>query len=91
MKTLDTTRSRAVLARTGIERSRLRIDQGWIDTRTGNGISMPSMSEHPTSTGRADGVPGVIKILGAASFTLSVGLVLLVHHYWTTLKCPIPQ
>jgi hypothetical protein len=52
---------------------------------------MPSMSEPALPPRRADGVPGVIKILGAASFTLSVGLVLLVHHYWTTLKCPIPQ
>jgi hypothetical protein len=52
---------------------------------------MPSMSELPTSTGRADGVPGAIKILGALSFTLSVGLVLLVHHYLTMWKCPIPQ
>ena len=52
---------------------------------------MPSMSEGPTPSIRADGVPGVIKILGVLSFTLSVGLVLLVHQWLTTGKCPIPQ
>ena len=52
---------------------------------------MPAMNERPTSAGGADGVPGAIKILGALSFMLSVGLVLLVHHYLTTWKCPIPQ
>jgi hypothetical protein len=52
---------------------------------------MPSMSATPTPPARADGIPGVIKILGALSFTLSVGLVLLVHHWLTTWKCPIPQ
>ena len=35
-------------------------------------------------------MPAAIKILGFASFTLSVGLVALVHHYLTTFKCPIP-
>jgi hypothetical protein len=52
---------------------------------------MPAMSERPTLSSRADGVPGTIKILGALSFTLSVGLVLLVHHYLSAWKCPIPQ
>lgn len=41
--------------------------------------------------GRAGGdVPAAIKILGAASLALSATLVLLVHHYLTTFKCPIP-
>ncbi len=49
------------------------------------------MNELPDSTrGRAGGVPAGIKILGFASFALSVTLVLLVHHYLTTFKCPIP-
>jgi hypothetical protein len=43
-----------------------------------------------TSPGRAGGVPAAIKILGFASFALSVTLVLLVHHFLTTWKCPIP-
>ncbi|HEU4463493.1 MAG TPA: hypothetical protein VFS53_00470 [Gemmatimonadota bacterium] len=49
------------------------------------------MSATPTLPVRSDGVPGVIKILGALSFTLSVGLVFLVHHWLTAWKCPIPQ
>ncbi len=49
------------------------------------------MSEPPDpSPGRAGGVPAAIKILGFASFALSATLVLLVHHYLTTWKCPIP-
>ena len=52
---------------------------------------MPQMSEYPTSPGQADGVPRIIKMIGFLSFTLSVGLVLLVHHYLTNWKCPIPQ
>jgi hypothetical protein len=52
---------------------------------------MPSMNERPTLSNRDGGVPGAIKVLGALSFTLSVGLVLLVHHWLTTWKCPIPQ
>ena len=49
------------------------------------------MNELPEPTlGRAGGVPAGIKILGFASFALSVTLVLLVHHYLTTFKCPIP-
>ena len=47
---------------------------------------MPRMSDTPTA-----GVPGAIKIIGFLSFSLSVCLVLLVHHYLTTWKCPIPQ
>lgn len=52
---------------------------------------MPTMSEPTPPTGPAHGVPGAIKLVGFFSFTLSVGLVLLVHHYLTTWKCPIPQ
>jgi hypothetical protein len=49
------------------------------------------MSELPDpSPEQAGGVPATIKILGFASFALSVTLVLLVHHYLTTWKCPIP-
>jgi len=49
------------------------------------------MNESPdTSPGTAGGVPAAIKILGFASLALSVTLVLLVHHYLTTWKCPIP-
>ena len=49
------------------------------------------MNELPDPTrGRAGGVPAAIKILGFASFALSVTLVLLVHHYLTTFQCPIP-
>ena len=49
------------------------------------------MNELPKPTpGRAGGVPAAIKILGFASLALSVTLVLLVHHYLTTFKCPIP-
>jgi hypothetical protein len=44
------------------------------------------MSETP---GRWDGVPAAIKIIGFASFTLSVTLVLVVHHYWSAAMCPI--
>jgi hypothetical protein len=42
------------------------------------------------SPGWAGGVPATIKILGFASLALSVTLVLLVHHYLTSWKCPIP-
>ena len=42
------------------------------------------------SPGRAGGVPAAIKILGLASFALSLTLVLLVYHFLTTWKCPIP-
>jgi hypothetical protein len=49
------------------------------------------MSELPdTPRGWAGGVPAPIKILGFASLALSVTLVLLVHHFLTTWKCPIP-
>ena len=49
------------------------------------------MSETPDpSRGRVGGVPTAIKILGFASFALSVTLVVLVHHFLTTWKCPIP-
>ncbi len=49
------------------------------------------MREPPAaSEGRAGHVPAVIKILGFASFALSATLVLLVDHYLTTFKCPIP-
>ena len=37
-----------------------------------------------------DGVPAAIKIIGVASFTLSVTLVLLVRHWLTLEACPIP-
>ena len=40
--------------------------------------------------GRWDGVPGAIKVIGLASLTLSVTLVLLLHHWLTLDKCPIP-
>lgn len=36
-------------------------------------------------------VPGIIKAIGFLSFSLSVSVVLLIHHYLTTWKCPIPQ
>jgi hypothetical protein len=49
------------------------------------------MTDDIESQGFAGGVPGAIKLIGFLSFTLSVGLVLLVHHYLTTSKCPIPQ
>ncbi|HEY7472612.1 MAG TPA: hypothetical protein VIE68_09735 [Gemmatimonadota bacterium] len=49
------------------------------------------MSDEIDSSGFAGGVPGAIKLIGFLSFTLSVGLVLVVHHYLTTWKCPIPQ
>ncbi|HET6617892.1 MAG TPA: hypothetical protein VFH69_08790 [Gemmatimonadota bacterium] len=50
------------------------------------------MSDRPNpSPGPASGVPGFIKIIGFLSFSLSVALVLLAHHYLTTWKCPIPQ
>jgi hypothetical protein len=50
------------------------------------------MRESPErDPGRWDGVPAVIKLVGFASFTLSVTLVLLVHHWLTMAKCPIPQ
>lgn len=52
---------------------------------------MRAMSEPTPSLRLADSVPGAIKLIGFLSFTLSVGLVLLVHHYLTTWKCPIPQ
>jgi hypothetical protein len=42
------------------------------------------------SQGRAGAVPAAVKILGFASFALSVMLLLLVHHFLTTWKCPIP-
>ncbi len=42
-------------------------------------------------TGWADGVPAAIKAAGFLSFGLCVTLVLLVHHYLTTWKCPIPR
>ena len=42
------------------------------------------------SPGWAGGVPAVVKILGFASLALSVTLVLLVHHYLSAWKCPIP-
>ena len=49
------------------------------------------MDKLPSSTpGRAGGVPAAIKILGFASFALSLTLVLLVYHFLTTWKCPIP-
>ena len=49
------------------------------------------MNERPEpSPGWAGGVPAAIKILGLTSLALSVTLVLLVHHYLTTWKCPIP-
>jgi hypothetical protein len=40
--------------------------------------------------GRWDGVPAAIKVIGLASFTLSVTLVLLLHHWLTLDTCPIP-
>jgi hypothetical protein len=49
-----------------------------------------SDSPKPASESARD-VPGLIKILGFLSFTLSVGLILLIHHYLSTFKCPIPQ
>ena len=50
------------------------------------------MSDDPNpSPGPASGVPGFIKIIGLLSFSLSAALVLLVHHYLTTWKCPIPR
>jgi hypothetical protein len=76
---------------TGIEELASDSIRGWIDTRAASGISMPPMAAAPTPPARPDGVPGFIKILGALSFTLSVGLVLLVHHWLTAWKCPIPQ
>ncbi|HET7692467.1 MAG TPA: hypothetical protein VFM44_05200 [Gemmatimonadota bacterium] len=49
------------------------------------------MDKLPSSTpGRAGHVPAAIKILGFASFALSVTLAFLVHHYLTTFQCPIP-
>jgi hypothetical protein len=49
------------------------------------------MGETPEGApGRWDDVPAAIKILGFASFTLSVTLVLLVHDWLTMAKCPIP-
>jgi len=35
--------------------------------------------------------PRAIQAIAFLSFSLSVALVLLVHHYLTTYKCPIPQ
>jgi hypothetical protein len=49
------------------------------------------MGETPErAPGRWDGVPTAIKIIGLASFTLSVTLVFLVHHWLTLEACPIP-
>jgi hypothetical protein len=49
------------------------------------------MSERPDSSpGWAGDLPAAIKILGFASLALSVTLVLVVHYYLTTWKCPIP-
>lgn len=50
------------------------------------------MSELPNNPREpAAGVPRVIKVIGFLSFSLSVSVVLLIHHYLTTWKCPIPQ
>jgi len=37
------------------------------------------------------GVPRAIQAIAFLSLSLSVGLVLVVHHYLSTWKCPIPQ
>ncbi|HYO48022.1 MAG TPA: hypothetical protein VEY33_15205 [Gemmatimonadota bacterium] len=42
-------------------------------------------------SGPGSGVPGIIKVIGFVSFSLSVSVVLLIHHYFTTWKCPVPQ
>jgi hypothetical protein len=50
------------------------------------------MCENPErAPGRWDDVPAAIKIIGFASFALSVTLVLLMHRWLTMAKCPIPQ
>ena len=49
------------------------------------------MNEPTPSIGRAAGVPRAIQAVGFLSFTLTVALVLLVHHYLTTFKCAIPR
>ena len=50
------------------------------------------MNERPDPPqGWAGNVPAAVKILGFASLALSVTLVLLVHHFLTTWKCPIPS
>jgi hypothetical protein len=37
------------------------------------------------------GVPRAIQTIAFLSFSLGVVLVLVVHHYLSTWKCPIPQ
>jgi hypothetical protein len=37
------------------------------------------------------GVPGSIKGIAFLSFALSVSMILLIHHYLSTWKCPIPR
>jgi hypothetical protein len=46
----------------------------------------PNPSPRPGS-----GVPRSIRGIAFLSFALSVSVVLLIHHYLTTWKCPIPQ
>lgn len=43
------------------------------------------------SPGPGSGVPGIIKAIGFLSLSLNVSVVLLIHHYLSTWKCPIPQ
>ena len=49
------------------------------------------MSEREPGSGRGHGVPEAIQVVGGLSFTLTVALVLLVHHYLTAFKCAIPR
>jgi hypothetical protein len=64
-----------------------------IDHVRGIGYSCP-MTEAPSpnpSPRPGSGVPRSIKGIAFLSFALSVSVVLLIHHYLTTWKCPIPQ
>jgi hypothetical protein len=44
-----------------------------------------------SNPGPAAGVPRVITGIAFLSFALSVSMILLIHHYLSTWKCPIPQ